>query len=208
MFSKPLIIVAVFSLLILSGCASMSESECQVANWRIIGAEDGAAGYNPDARLSRHRKACAKYGISPNYDQYQLGYEDGIVRFCTASNGFFRAKGGYQYTGICPSDLEDDFLAGYRPGRELFEINSDISRLEGNVTKAKSELKELEERANAAEAGLIADGKTPQERQQLLQELRDAQQERGRLEEEIRNLENQVSERRGEYNVLSAQYEY
>jgi hypothetical protein len=45
----------------------MSADECAVSDWRAIGFEDGSQGYTSD-RLGDHRKACAKHGMAPNFD--------------------------------------------------------------------------------------------------------------------------------------------
>jgi hypothetical protein len=51
-----------FLIGIIQGCATLSESECEAADWRIIGLEDGAAG-KPISQIGKHRKACAEYGV-------------------------------------------------------------------------------------------------------------------------------------------------
>ena len=47
------------------GCASMSESQCQVADWQRVGYTDGAAGIG-ESRLAEYVTDCGKIGITPN----------------------------------------------------------------------------------------------------------------------------------------------
>ena len=60
-FYSALVLLA---CLVLASCQSMSKEECAVADWSVIGEQDGAAGYNPQDRFARHVKACAKAGIA------------------------------------------------------------------------------------------------------------------------------------------------
>lgn len=131
-------------LLVLSGCATLNENECVTADWEMIGFEDGRKGANAD-RLQRHREACAKYSITPDFSQYQQGYEKGVVGFCTRRNGFERAKSGYQYQGICPISVEANFLSGYNPGHEIYKLNQKISLLDSQLKTNAAE----QERVNA-----------------------------------------------------------
>ena len=50
----------------LSGCATMSGDECMTSDWSAIGYEDGANVHTTE-RLAKHRKACAKHGVTPDF---------------------------------------------------------------------------------------------------------------------------------------------
>ena len=63
MNSKFGLIFATIAIAGLSGCATMSGDECLTSDWNAIGYEDGARGYTAD-RIGKHRKACAKHGVS------------------------------------------------------------------------------------------------------------------------------------------------
>ncbi len=65
----PRLLFNAFIMLLVTGCATMDKSECEQADWRIIGLEDGAEG-RPVSYIGRHRKACAEYGIKPNLALY------------------------------------------------------------------------------------------------------------------------------------------
>jgi len=57
-----------------TGCSTLSQEECLVADWQLIGREDGAVGRDA-SYIGNHRKACADYGIVPDLQEYQHGYE-------------------------------------------------------------------------------------------------------------------------------------
>ena len=48
-----------------SSTATMGQNECSAIDWRTIGYEDGVAG-RPGAQIVVRRRACAKYGITPD----------------------------------------------------------------------------------------------------------------------------------------------
>ncbi len=106
------------SALALTGCASLNENECVTADWQSIGFQDGAQG-QPVSASSRHRKACAKHGVTLDQYAYLQGHEQGVRTFCRPGKGFSLGAGGSSYAGVCPADLEPQFLAEYQKGRHL-----------------------------------------------------------------------------------------
>lgn len=65
----------------LTGCATMSVQECQVADWQMIGYQDGKNGRDLDYILN-HNKACGRINIVPNKPQWQQGREQGLKQYC------------------------------------------------------------------------------------------------------------------------------
>ena len=63
--SIPRLLFSAFTIFFVASCATMSESECEEADWEIIGLEDGAQGH-PLSHIGQHRKACAEYGVKPD----------------------------------------------------------------------------------------------------------------------------------------------
>ena len=66
----------------IAGCSTMSADECVTADWRTIGYEDGAAGREVSA-ISRHRKACAKHGVTA----ILMRTNRGTAKGCASSAG-------------------------------------------------------------------------------------------------------------------------
>ena len=69
MNSKWISISALLVFAGLGGCASMSSEECENSDWRAVGYEDGSNGYSTD-RFGGRRKACAKHGITADFQAY------------------------------------------------------------------------------------------------------------------------------------------
>ncbi len=77
MIPRAALAPAVVMLMLASGCATMSEEECLVADWHAIGYEDGAAGLQV-AQLGKRREACAEYGVRPDTAAYRAGRDEGL----------------------------------------------------------------------------------------------------------------------------------
>lgn len=202
---KLLLVIAAF--FILSACATLNEAECNNADWQIIGLEDGSKG-RAVTYIGQHRKACAEYGVIPDLERYQAGYEAGLAQFCTAEVGFAQGKRGYQYNGVCPVSLRDDFLYGYDRGRELYLMNREITTIHRDVRMMETELDSIKTEINELELKLISKAGSPSDRLAMLQELRELQTSYARLESDIRNLELDAARIQGEYDVLDARYSF
>lgn len=165
--------------LMLVGCATMSESECLVADWYQVGVEDGRAGY-PDSRLARHVESCESAGTRPDIDAWRSGRTEGLTSFCTGETGWRHGRDGRSYSGVCAPEVERDFLYGYEIGKEVHDLNVRITALENRTVSLERELK--------------ADDLDNDERRELLDELsrtqrqmRDLERQRGDAEAEARN---------------------
>ncbi|WDP86218.1 MAG: DUF2799 domain-containing protein [Desulfobacter sp.] len=121
-FSTLFFVLISFALM---GCATMKKEECLTANWYEIGYEDGIKGYEP-GRISDHRKACAEYGVGPDFTLYQQGRKNGLVEFCTPNKGFVLGRKGRAFKDICPEALKPGFIQGYRQGRQIHEFEQSI----------------------------------------------------------------------------------
>ena len=193
--------------LLLAGCATMSESECRSADWRLIGLEDGARG-QPLAFLGRHRKACAEYGIAPDLARYERGHADGLRQYCTPDNGFRQGRSGRRYYGVCPGGLEGGFVAGYETGLELHQLSLAISRLQRDVRAMQAELVDLNEEQGEVETRLVSGSLSVADRKSLLDRFKQLQTDIAALEIEIRDAELEAAHMQGEYQAPDAAHPY
>lgn len=132
-------LTALVLLALLSGCASLSESECRVADWRRIGTDDGANG-RPESRLAEHAEACAAIGIRPDSAQWRAGWDQGIWRYCTPQVGWEEGLAGRGYQGVCRGRHEEAFLQAYRTGREIHRLQSRIESVHQELRRLDSQL--------------------------------------------------------------------
>src|SRR5215831_6083200 len=115
---RSLYATAIFIALAMSGCSTMNKDECLAVDWRTVGYEDGVAGYSGD-RIAQHRKACAKYGVQTDLDQYQAGRARGLQEYCKPANGYRLGSRGGSYGGVCPAEMEDGFVHAFEVGHQL-----------------------------------------------------------------------------------------
>lgn len=171
----------------LGGCASMSSDECANSDWTAVGYEDGARGYTSD-RFSKHRKACAKHGITAGFQAYQEGRDQGLVEYCKPGRGFSVGANGGRYHGVCAADLEPGFLEAYHVGYQLFNLRSSVSNASSRIHGKESELDTIEKNIRKKEAALISAETTTENRLLLLADIKDLAERTGQIEAEIQGL--------------------
>ena len=171
----------------ISGCASMSSEECANSDWVAIGYEDGSRGYTTDKFGSR-RKACAKHGVTADFQAYQEGREEGLVEFCQPSRGYNLGVNGGTYYGVCDVAMEEEFLDAYRVGSQLHSLRSNVNNASSRIYSKEAELKRTKEKIRDKQAELISDDVTPQDRLLLLTDIKELAERSGELEAEIEQL--------------------
>lgn len=160
--------------LLLSGCASLSETECRSGDWYGVGLVDGQNGA-PLSRLSDHREACAEFGISIDGDRYRAGRDEGLRSYCTPENGVHVGRSGATYHNVCPAELAGEFMRQYRFGYTIWEVEQALERIDRHIAEIDSELakKDLSDEA----------------RRKLRRERDDLEEEHEDRERELRILE-------------------
>lgn len=181
------LVALMIALATLSGCATMSGDECLASDWSAIGYEDGARGYTMD-RMSRYRKACAKHGVTPSLVDYQDGRDRGLVDYCQPNRGFAVGANGGSYSGVCHVNLEPNFLDGYRAGRHLYILRSDVNRASSSIASKQREIDQNDEDLALNAAALISNETTMEQRVVLLADMKVMSERTGVLEAEIRDL--------------------
>ena len=179
------ILVVLFAL---QSCATMSEQECVTGDWYAIGYEDGVQGRNAD-RIGKHRKACADHNVTPDLSAYQEGRDEGLREFCQPQIGFKVGERGGSYSGVCPADLEPNFVSAFQEGKHLYGLRAQVNSTARNIAYKKSELHDVEEELIHVAAALIDSETTFEERAILLLDTTDLARRQGELGNEILNLE-------------------
>lgn len=170
----PVAILACCTLFV-SGCATMSETECRHADWHGLGDRDARQG-----RAAQHfadrAEACREHGLPADREAYRAGWRRGLDQFCTPGSGFHHGLAGKDYEHTCPLGAEAAFLAGYGLGRDLHETREHLGRLDGEIVSLEDELAGLEDQ----------DGK---EADRLRRKMRNRQSDIRVLERELGRLE-------------------
>ena len=165
----------------------MNADECAANDWFAMGHEDGSRGYTSD-RFGNYRRACTKHGVTPDFQAYQSGRDQGLVEFCQPGRGYNLGVNGGQYRGVCSVEMEASFLEAYRAGRKLHTLRANVSNANSQIYNREHELEVAEKRATATAVLLVSSDTTTEQRINLLVELKEISERIGQLESEIELL--------------------
>ena len=195
-------VIAVAS--VAAGCAGMDRKECQLADWRAVGYEDGSRGL-ASSRFGEYRRECSDHGVAPDFNAYQAGREAGLAEYCQPSRGFQEGARGAVYAGVCPAELEDAFVINYDRGRTLHLLESELNSVVHGIDRRRARMNSIERELAAVSTRIIADDTTGDERAQLIVATKQLAEERIRLGREIEDLEVLRKQRAEELAVQRAE---
>jgi hypothetical protein len=185
----------------------MSEQECLVSDWHAVGFEDGARGY-PVEQIAQYRKSCADYGVAPDLAQYQAGRQSGLVEYCQPDRAFQIGSTGAGYRGVCPVELEAEFLPAYQAGKRLHTLESGVRTADSDIQRRERALERMDEKISAKEAALITSETTQQQRAELLADLKELSEKQGRYKAELRELYAEKARREDRLAAYRSEVEY
>ena len=186
----------------LPGCATLNKEECLVADWRLIGYQDGAAGKTVTV-LDEYREDCAEYAVVPDLDRYQAGRAQGLQEYCKADNGYRQGESGRGYSGVCPADLEEGFRAAYHKGREIYLARSAVQQTHAQIRQRRQALQDLKEDKRVKLSELIADGLQSEQRVLVLYEITELEREMHRVADAIAALEHNLANQQAHLDSLA-----
>jgi hypothetical protein len=179
--------------LALGSCATMSAEQCMAGDWSGQGYSDGQSGLTM-SRLDEHAEACAKHGVLPDADAYASGRRQGLVHYCTPHKGFEVGRTGSGYAGVCPSELEADFMPAYRDGQIVYEVEAALASARGRVDSLGARLEELDEKIIGKLAEARADGLTDEQRDQIRNRIAEIRRERADTERDWRRAQDEIDD--------------
>ena len=179
--------------LALGSCATMSAEQCMAGDWSGQGYVDGQSGLTM-SRLDEHARACAEHGVSPDAAAYAAGREQGLVQYCTPYKGFEVGRTGSAYAGVCPSDLEADFMYAYRDGQVVHAAEQALSSARSRVDSLGGRLEELDEKIVAKQAEARAEGLTDEQREQVRNRIQEIRRERADTERDWRRAQDEIDD--------------
>lgn len=110
---------------VLSACASLSQTECLNADWQAIGFDDGQNGRDLTYVQDRNN-SCLAHSVTPDQAQYQSGYEAGLAHFCTAAKGSWLGESGQEFKDVCPAELDGEYRKAYEKGHSFFMMLEEL----------------------------------------------------------------------------------
>jgi hypothetical protein len=179
--------------LAMGSCATMSEEQCLAGDWSGQGYADGQSGLTM-SRLDEHAEACAKHGVTPDAAAYAAGRRQGLVQYCTPWKGFEVGRTGSGYAGVCPSELEADFMPAYHDGQIVHEVEQALANARGRVDSLGARLEELDDKITAKQAEARADGLTDEQRDQIRNRIAEIRRERADTERDWRRAQDAIDD--------------
>jgi hypothetical protein len=165
----------------LSACAAMDEATCRQGYWFGAGIRDGQQGAT--SQTSEYAKACSEYGVSVGLSDYQRGYQQGLLNYCTPENGYRVGRAGSSYRNVCAPHLQADFLREYQRGYDHYRLEQDIRQQEYQLARLQRERQALEDQLIKADK--------EDDRRKLMRQLNRLNDEQDDIYRKIKRLHNQ-----------------
>ncbi len=127
------------SVLVLAGCATLSQEDCLRGDWFGVGMKDGLAG-EPESLLSEHAKACYEYGIVVENQTYFAGREQGLRDYCRLENAFAVGLNGRPYHHVCPGPIDGLFGHFHAAAYAVYVAHSEMERIENELYSKERQL--------------------------------------------------------------------
>lgn len=161
MWSRSVLLLALSG--VLTACTGMSEQACLTSDWRTVGFDDGTRG-RPVGTIGNYHDACREHGVTPDLASYRAGHGEGVEIYCRPSRGFEVGHGGAVYQGVCPADLEADFLAAYNSGRRLHELEYLLREVDNLIANNYSAQDNIKRELTAIAASMVSSETTAEQR--------------------------------------------
>ncbi|KXJ60829.1 MAG: hypothetical protein AXW14_03535 [Alteromonas sp. Nap_26] len=199
------VLVLTLCMMVLSSCATLDKEECLTADWYTIGFEDGSKGYALNY-LANHRKACAEHGVTPNFDQYNLGHNKGTDSFCVPDRALRMAADGHQFPLGCTTESYPQFANAFKQGEQVFMAKQAVYDIEQALHDIENAIEELKQQIEDNEAAIISDTTSRKERRQLLNDNKVLQEDVEALLIELVVLSERLNEKEYELRQLLEHY--
>lgn len=131
------LVVTLLAAAALGGCA-MTAEECGRTDWLAQGMRDGGQG-ETRGQFGRYREQCGKFGIAPDHDAWERGWEQGNAQYCLPDNGYAVGRRGYGYQGVCQGAGSYAFMQAYERGRAIYRYEQQMQQLQDEIRQAERE---------------------------------------------------------------------
>ena len=191
------------TLIILSaaGCATMDKDECLVADWRLIGYQDGVQGKSA-ATIGTYRKDCADYHVAPDLDAYQGGRREGLLQYCVPARGYRLGVSGRAYNAVCPAGMERSFHAAYNTGHDIYQARTRVNNTHSLINRKQQAIQSLEADRQDKLAEMIRRGLSSEQRVLLLYDVANIEKDIHATSNDISVLERDLDQQQAQLDHL------
>jgi Protein of unknown function (DUF2799) len=188
-------------ILSLAGCATMDKDECLVADWRLIGYQDGAQGKSA-ATIGSYRKDCADFHVAPDLDAYQVGRREGLLQYCVPANGYRLGVAGRAYNAVCPAGVERSFRAAYSTGHDIYQARSRVNSTRTLINSKQQAIQSMEADKQDKLSEMIQEGLSSEQRVLLLYNVTNIEKDIHATNSDIGVLERDLEQQQAQLDHL------
>jgi len=127
--------------LLLDGCATLSENECLIADWRALGYTDGSRGA-PATRFDQYRQDCAEYGVTPDLEAWRAGRTEGLELFCRVDRAYSLGRSGSPLPPVCPEDRLTALTDAWSQGQAWRALSREVDAIEDEIEDVERALEQ------------------------------------------------------------------
>jgi len=129
--------------LALSGfsCATtgtLNENQCLKGDWVSYGTVDGAKGRLGEY-FEKHKESCSRFGVKPNWNQYDTGVRQGHKNFCSKEMGYYYGKRGEVPPVVCSGKPLALFKSGFDLGKRVHLLKKERDKRISDLESMESD---------------------------------------------------------------------
>ncbi len=158
-------------------CTSQPIVRCEAGDWFQQGFQDALFGKTSES-IQEYQQTCQSAGVTVDDKKYNLGFRNGLRRFCQPRYGYEFGLQGQEYKKTCTQKRESAFLDKYFAGRRQF-LRDEISDKKGLVESITEDLTFKEREL----ASVTTDHKNP-----LSDDINKLRERREKIKDEITRL--------------------
>jgi hypothetical protein len=143
------------------------------------------------ATIGRYRQACTEHGVSPDLETYRAGHAEGVEIYCRPAQGFEAGRRGAAYQGVCPANLEEEFLPAYNSGRQLFELEAAVRNVDARVASNTRTQEQITKELTEIGVKVASSETSTEDRVKLVARVAELGTKRGQLTAENEKLREQ-----------------
>jgi hypothetical protein len=100
-------------------------------------------------------------------------------------------RSGASYQGVCPANLEPDFIAAYNSGRHLYELQSALQRVDNQIASNYRAQENIKQELTEIAASMVGSETSAEQRVLLVSRAADLGQRYGQITAETDSLREQ-----------------
>jgi hypothetical protein len=131
----------VILMALLSGCQTMTPTECKMTNWGERGQQDAFAGQAE--RILTYADDCASQQVplqQIHIAAYRSGYQQGLGYYCQPQRIIEQALDGKGSVEICPIASQQTLRPLYQTAKRVYDARQDLKQLNQEQQRLEQEL--------------------------------------------------------------------